>query len=277
LHERIVLFGNSQSFVAGAWMIYLLYFFQIVLESLPVSSSGHIFLLLHILGTSSDYVYAGMWPAMEETAHAVTVGMLFVYFFSEIWNVIVSGRLYSVLYRYIPKIIIANGVTTILYGLFAWLHVGDRFPLWFGFTITMLILASSCMLQAKYSRNDTMTWQSSLVIGFVQGLALMPGISRLASTYMVARALGYSHAVSFRFTVALQVPLFAAGACKGALTLMRHHQLHLLYDMRLWLVAAVASVISYGLLWVTEDLFKHNRAWMFAIYLIIPLCFVLIS
>jgi undecaprenyl pyrophosphate phosphatase UppP len=98
LHERIVLFGNSQSFVAGAWMIYLLYFFQIVLESLPVSSSGHIFLLLHILGTSSDYVYAGMWPAMEETAHAVTVGMLFVYFFSEIWNVIVSGQLYSVLY-----------------------------------------------------------------------------------------------------------------------------------------------------------------------------------
>ncbi|MFS8507540.1 MAG: hypothetical protein LVQ75_05700, partial [Candidatus Babeliales bacterium] len=57
---------------------------------------------------------------------------------------------------------------------------------------------------------------AGLVVGIAQGLALLPGISRFGSTFVVGRFLGFSSMQSFQYSFLIAWPLMFAAWVKGS-------------------------------------------------------------
>lgn len=238
---------------------------QIMLESLPISSSGHAQLLgLHM-------------PAyLDRLALGPTLIMLVVYFYKEIVELILNLKNQ---WRWIScwglLIIMATSVTVFLYDLIDQLLKGmaAEFPLWIGFALTTIMLFSlRWCTSIQEHRNDARSYYVKLlIIGIAQGCARLPGVSRLGATYTVACWLGFTPYRAFRISCALQIPLFAAGFLEGCvklLTLWRMGTLELSLSLLTLLIIAGATVVAYLLLWGIEALMEHRKIWYVGWYML---------
>ena len=146
----------------------------------------------------------------------------------------------------------ADAVTVALY-LFKPESAPHYLP--FGFFITIVALGSLYWCPVRSAQ--PLRWDKALVIGLVQGIALLPGISRLASVFVATRWLGYNNRQAFEISWMIQVPLIAAAATKGLLALYKQHHLFGLKYWHLWIVVMAATVLS----WYTLQM----CAWLFAL------------
>ena len=102
----------------------------------------------------------------------------------------------------------------ITFGLRALLDVTVREPIY----IAVLLVAFGVVLyvadQAGLTvrRLEQMNFRQALIIGFFQGLAILPGVSRIGIVITVARALGYERVDAARFMLLLSIPWMAASA-----------------------------------------------------------------
>lgn len=103
------------------------------------------------------------------------------------------------------------------------------------------------------------------------GIALLPGISRLASVFVATRWLGYTNRQAFEISWMVQVPLIVAAATKGLYVLCQQNELYIFTDWYVWVVIAVATLLSWCTLWVCNWLVRRNRVWWCAVYMVVPL------
>jgi undecaprenyl-diphosphatase len=195
---------------------------QGITEFLPVSSSGHLVLLQKIFGITE--------PALlfDTVVHGGTLLAVVVVLRRDILNILT--RLFQPLTLYliiatIPAVVTALFFKDAIEGAFA----SGAF-LGFAFLITSCLLCLSEMLfrwsgkpgglpglieGADLPRNqDQMTWQDALVVGVLQAVAIMPGVSRSGSTLSGALSRRLDRDFAARFSFLLSIP-----AILGALVL----------------------------------------------------------
>lgn len=226
-----------------------------MLESLPISSSTHVALLS-----------LAAPPNIEFLAHGPTVLVLVAYFWRQ-WTPYLRLSRATVmtlapllLYGFCAELITLGGFTlrdTIL----------SLLPVSVGVAISGLLLLS--LRVVPQGTRSSLTLRDAIIIGCAQACALAPGISRLASTYVVGRYTGLSHDASFRFSCLLQVPLFGAAALKGLYGVWRDGQLGDSATVTMGGLIIGAMALAYLLLWATEYLMKTNRVWLLGGYLLV--------
>ncbi len=243
---------------------------QIILESLPVSSSGNLALLGLSLPTTLNYV-----------AHGATVLIYALFFRHKLWALArhpvrcFKQILHACLYGFFALV-----PTVFAYIFLEYTHV--TIPLYMGFFITSLSLLSltlmplvshsiahsyparpECFAVGKmYRRVRAMTIGKAFLIGCAQGVTLLPGISRLGITYVVGRWLGLSWRTSFGFSCMIEAPLIIAASCKG------------IYDLvplaapscAVVCEIIVAMCVSYALLEVAYKAAQRELWWIFGVY-----------
>ena len=171
---------------ALVFLIFCLIVAQIVLESLPVSSSGHLRLIELIYSCFSPSSFDYVLPRnVEYSLHVVTC-LVLVFMF---WRMFIPTLKHPLFFRrVIIKIFllgfVADIITVFWYLLFEAIGVG-WFPVWIGFYVTAASLFSLRFCREKnYSKWN---FASTILLGFVQGISLLPGVSRLATTFVAAR------------------------------------------------------------------------------------------
>jgi undecaprenyl-diphosphatase len=106
----------------------------------------------------------------------------------------------------------------ITFGLRAFLDVSLRDPIY----IAVLLVAFGVVLyvadQAGLTvrRIQQMNFRQALIIGVFQGLAVLPGVSRIGIVLTVARTLGYERPDAARFMLLLSIPWMLASALYSA-------------------------------------------------------------
>jgi undecaprenyl-diphosphatase len=226
---------------------------QIILESLPISSSGHLKMFGFSLPDSIDRLTSG-----------VTIIVLLIYFYKDIiyWlkeSVIHPRKILS----FLMLLYMATSVTVFLYSCIQ--LIIPVFPIWIGFFITACSLFS--LVWRIDQRRNIITYRSFFILGFVQGIASLPGVSRLATTYVAATWLGFEPAIAFRLSCALQVPLFLAGFLEGLYSVW-HEKVFWAFNIHQILMILGAMIIAYSLLWFIERLMKSYRLWYFGWYML---------
>ena len=189
---------------------------QGVTEFLPVSSSGHLVLLPHLLGWRDQGL------AFDVAVHVGTLLAVLVYFRKDIGLILVhwlrslSGgpaTAYSRLAWAIAWATVMVGVAGLL--LEAVVNRWLRAPLpvaaaTIGFA---LLLGWADRAGARRRRIDDIGWRDVLVIGSAQVLALVPGTSRSGITITAGLAMGLTREDAARFSFLLAIPVIAlAGA-----------------------------------------------------------------
>ena len=114
--------------------------------------------------------------------------------------------------------VVADGVTFIFWICFNYLQLIEQIdlqlPLTCGFMITAAALWSVQYAREKLD-NNIWSLRSAAIVGFVQGCALLSGISRFGTTFAALCWLGYSPRLAFSISFLVQWPLIVAGSLLG--------------------------------------------------------------
>jgi undecaprenyl-diphosphatase len=245
-------------------------------EFLPVSSSGHLTLGRHLLGIGESSVL------FDLTVHAATLTATLVYYRRTVAGMAhqsllaLRGALDPVDPRPLAErypdawllVLISVGtVPTATLGLVF------RRPLEMAFgeprvVLVAMLATAFLLLLSRWAGDGTrrLTMLSALVIGVVQGVAILPGISRSGATIAVALLLGIDRETSARFSFLLAVP-----AILGALLLeVAGTGLTGVNDAVPVLAAGFAAAAATGVvaLALLVPLVRRGRLSYFAAYLV---------
>ena len=198
-------------------------------EFLPVSSSGHLVIFQHLFGLTEPAL------AFDISVHIGTLAAVIFYFRKDIWRIVAalvrlpehlaSGEGFGTLVSSDPALrtallIVVGSVPTAALGL-AFKEVAERLfssvPL-----VGAALLVTAVLLwttrQPKKEGADILqvSLATALVIGLVQGLAIVPGISRSGSTIAVGILMGLDRETAARFSFLLSIPAVAGAGLLGA-------------------------------------------------------------
>lgn len=131
-----------------------------------------------------------------------------------------------------------------------------------------LLLTAAFVLSTHWTAPSTTRDEPSLAVwpaiflGVMQGLAVLPGLSRSGTTIAVAMALGLTPSAAFRLSFLLSLP-----AVLGALILeLRHPEVWAAAGLPGVLGAVVAFVVGVGALYWVRGWLAQGRFAVFGIY-----------
>lgn len=252
--------------------LYAYILIQIILESFPVSSSGHTHLfemMIHRAGITFPKP-TDLYGINDELLHLPTIFVLILFFFDH-WKIIFR-KIFESKKNFIAIagfVVIADVCTVVFY--FIRKAVGLTIPLALGFLVTaMLLFSLRFFTKQQQEFNAEWSWLHALFLGTLQGFALFPGISRFATTFVGARYVNYAPMRAFVISFFIELPLLIAAVSKKLLILGIWNQSQFL-SKDIWFIFLVASFIAYGGLFVMRSFVLTNRIWWFSWYLILPI------
>lgn len=246
-------------------------------EFLPVSSSGHLVLGGELLGLTEPHLF------FDVVLHVATLLATVIFYrrylaevFVDTWRglgALRSGQGLRQATDAHEGFLFALWVTlgTIPTGLIGVLFK-DPLEALFGaprFAAGMLLVTAGLLLLSLLAKKNTLgigqlgPWRV-LMIGLIQGFAIIPGISRSGSTIACALLLGVERELAARFSFLLSIP-----AILGALALKilggHGHAADLGLVSVGFLAAALTGVLALAVL---IPLVRKGRLYLFALYLI---------
>lgn len=244
--------------------LYLWVVAQIVLESFPISSSGHTQLLACFCPL--PILPAHIMTAYEYALHVPTVCIVMLFFRQEWLSPFMHIQR---CWRLILKISAYTGLATIItlcgYGLKLVMLV-HAIPLPLGFFITGCSLLSLLMCpENKYEKLDV---KKVICLGMLQACALVPGISRFALTFVGARWLRLSPRRAFEVSFLIQWPLILCASAYG-MYVLKGGAHELLNPVLMW-VMLCSSCIAYAGLYMQQHMIQKNSMWRWGIYMLVP-------
>lgn len=237
-------------------------FISIVLESLPISSSAHVYLLMKWYSTyffvSSTHIHILEW--CTHGCYVIVLGL----FFRHRWKyyLLHFPKAVPIIIKIMFQGFIVEIITVMLYIV---LHsITITMPLVaFGLSITSILLYSLRSVPHKGIKHWNI--KNSVILGFSQGIALIPGISRFAATFVSARWLGIRPDRAFELSFLLGVPLNMAACVGGFYHILIYKQTHIL-NLALGISMLIASVGMYLGLCLVQMLIRNNVLWICSLY-----------
>ncbi len=166
-------------------------------EFLPVSSSGHLVLMQNIFGITDDVLF------FDTMLHVGTLIAVFAVFYKTIWEMLKKP-----LQKKVYLLLCATAVT----GVFGIL-LEDKIEALFGggllgvgFLLTSLILLVSERLKNGKKKIEQMNYLQAAGVGFMQAVAMLPGVSRSGSTIAGSRFFGLNKDAAAEFSFILSIP-----------------------------------------------------------------------
>ena len=138
--------------------------------------------------------------------------------------------------------------------------------------LTGLYLAVSYFRREGHKTRKTMTYLDALIIGTVQGFAVLPGLSRSASTIGLGLLLGFTGRWAADYTFLLAIPAILGAAGVEILSALRHQGPGFFATpdfARYLLGAAVAGAVGYTTIGFLIRMVSTRKVHWFALY-----CFV---
>lgn len=253
--------------------LYLWITTQIVAESFPISSSSHVRVIEYLMQRASDVALRALPEHFDELLHIPTL-LILALFFRHRWAPALFHivRTWPIVVPIVLRTAIASSVTVAFYLLCAVTHWNSLLPVQIGLCITVALLFSLCWVpRAPIKINP---YVRALCLGLAQSIALLPGVSRMAITYVAGRWLGLSACHAFETSCAIHVPLIIASGVRGAWELINNPFASELLSPYFWLVIIGATGIAYGALAISWGMALRNTFYKFGWYV---LAFALIA
>ncbi|CAK8710742.1 hypothetical protein GKODMF_01740 [Candidatus Electrothrix gigas] len=246
-------------------------------EFIPVSSSGHLVLVPHFLGWQFTKEQAFIFDVLVQWGTLLSV---FIYFWQDLTTIaraFVQGIVQSIFQRK-PLVdpdakmgwyLIVATVPAVVFGLLGKDLIEHAFASakmtgYFLFLTAILLVIAELAGQRNRSMKE-ITWLDSLLIGFSQVLALLPGVSRSGATIAGGMTRHLDRSAAARFSFLMSVPVMLGA---GVLAFKDLAELPTLNDFLLpLLVGFLAALISgyIAIRWLIAYLSKHSL-YLFAVY-----------
>ncbi len=249
----------------------LLAVLQGVAEFLPISSSGHLVILQHLLEVPES-----IRMRLEIFLHAGTLASIFIFYAREIWT-IVQGlfRCASDSWHFVAKILVSAIPAIFVYALSK-----DSIEAMVGnvrMVGALLMFTGAVLVGTRYLPRGArdVNWVRALLMGVGQAIALLPGVSRSGMTLASARGGRVDVDAAAEFSFLMSAPLIMGGLLlellKGGISTEGSSLGVLLWG------TALSAVVGYFSLALLVKALKGKWFWLFGPYCIgaglLTLCF----
>ena len=247
--------------------IFVLSLVQGVTEFLPVSSSSHLIIISEYLEFNNNNLQ------IDVSLHIGSFLAVVVFFRKDIVNFIQNKGLFlKILVASLPVMIVGYvlvklnfineirnikviGWTTLIFGML--LYLSDR-------------------SSVKKKINSNFTFKSAVLIGFLQILSLVPGVSRSGIAITGARALNFSRYDSAKISFLLSIPTLAAVSIFGLNNLLKSDSFNFSF------LILISIIFSFAFSFITIKYFlKYIKTFslnVFVIYRIfLGICILVIA
>ncbi|MBQ8654606.1 MAG: undecaprenyl-diphosphate phosphatase [Clostridia bacterium] len=174
-------------------------------EFLPVSSSGHLLLSRMIMGISDEAAATGAYMMLDVLLHTGTLLAVIVVFWKDWWAILRNPfRSKTLLLLFIASL--PALAVVVLFGDI----VDQFFTGWFlgvSFLITALfLLVAEWVSDRQTKRADKPSFRHAVVMGLMQAVALLPGVSRSGSTLTGGLLSGLDRKAGAKFAFMMSAP-----------------------------------------------------------------------
>ena len=192
-----------------------------VTEYLPVSSTGHLILATELMGFRAD-----QWEAFNVAIQPGAILAIVVLYWRTFWAVLLGLLSRSPeAFAFVRNIVVACIPAIVLALIF-----GDAIDAMLGNAMVVAvalivggvaILVIERLVEPKESGGvSSLSLRQSLLVGLVQCLAMIPGVSRSGATILGAMALGVDRRTAAEFSFFLAMPTLSGAT---VYFLARHH------------------------------------------------------
>lgn len=253
------------------FFIYLWIAVQIILEMLPISSSSHLAVLEALCKKNFSFDIAAFFAHKKVAikniyyyAHLPTLIIVMLYFGKQWWHFIFHNS--AIDFAPLVWIFIAAGITVIFY--WGMQHYKIVFPVRLGLLISACSLFSTAWCLGNKSV-ELWDYSDAFILGCVQGIALLPGISRLAFTCAAGCWLGFSLLDAFCLSWLIQAPLMGAACLKSCIDMWQMRRLKEVLNLPISLVMLISGGISYALFLFIVYMLKMQIFYLWGWYMIL--------
>lgn len=223
-------------------------------EFLPVSSSGHLILFQHLFDMPDDMLLFNI------LLHVATLCAVLIVFRKKIWQLI-RHPLNKTNYCLIISTVITCTLVVIFKDIIDKTFTHKILPI--TFLVTAIVLFSTTFIKPK---DRDVTYKSSVLAGFAQGIAVIPGLSRSGVTISTMLATGTKREEAAEFSFLMSIPIIIASFVLELITSDGA------FNIDIWpaIVAFIAAFIS-GILAIKFMLvvIKKVKLYWFSLYLVI--------
>lgn len=238
-------------------------FVQGAMEFLPVSSSGHIVLL-------SRWFNIGETLTLSIILHVATLLSVVVVFWRPILELI--KKPFSKKSLMIVLACTCTAVIAIIFKKFFLDSFGGAL-LPYSFIITAVLLLVTQFLTQKIKIGEPLNYKTATLVGFAQGIAILPGISRSGSTICAALLAKTDREEAADFSFIISLPIIVASAVFDIISLASSGEGVANALSLPWPAILVSFIIAFvvGVFCVKfmRKLTTKNVLWPFSVYLII--------
>lgn len=183
-------------------------------EFIPVSSSGHILIISNLLRVETDA------HLLMQSLDFGTIIVLLLFFRKRIHQMI-SAIIKKHDYRLLRNIIITSLPAGLVGFTFAsYIEKASFFTSSLVISLGLIILGTLMVLIKKLPKltavdnGDDLSKKRSLIIGLMQVLALIPGVSRSGSTILASRLMGLNSQKAAEYSFLVSIPIMLGLAAK---------------------------------------------------------------
>lgn len=243
-----------------------------ITEFLPVSSTFHLIFASKVLQLKATE-FQTMYEVVIQSGAILSALALYA---KELWNdkelskkVIVAFIPTAIIGLLLHKIIKTVFFENSMYMLSAFVSVGIIFII-----VESLISKKKLVLKKDLAE---MTYKEALIIGVVQALAVIPGVSRAGAVMVGMMGMKFKREETARFSFMLAIPTIIAASALDILK-GRDTLLHSGSNVILLLVGFVVSgIVAYVVMkWFIKYL-QHNTLIPFAIYRFVLVIIILLT
>ena len=260
------------------WQALVLGVVQGLTEFLPISSSGHLVLFQKLFGMKEPMM------AFDVALHGATLLVVVLYFWKDVRDVLMDfgdsllGMLskktapspplpppHKGLWVCILITLIPTGLIAIFFKDFfehEFSKLGFVALRWF---VMGILFISSQRFQKGQKDLGVISYGDAFWIGLVQGIALMPGVSRSGSTILIGLWLGLRKDTAAKFSFLISIPAILA-----AMAMELRHGVHLFSSCPMQTLAGflAAAVTGYFAIRWLMNLIQKGRFYLFGYYCI---------
>lgn len=203
------------------WLVIILGVVEGLTEYLPVSSTGHLILATELLGFR-----ATDWEAFNVAIQPGAIFAIVVLYWRTFWDVFTGlFRKEAGAWRFVRNLVVACVPAVVLA-----LLIGDQIEKLLGNAVVvcwaLIIGGVAILILEKVVRPkecngvQNLSLKQSALVGAVQCVAMIPGVSRSGATILGAMALGVDRKTAAEFSFFLAMPTLSGAT---AYYLLKHH------------------------------------------------------
>lgn len=238
-------------------------------EFLPVSSSGHLVLAQKILGIGPETTQLLFFDTMLHIGTLIAVVIVMWKDILGLFKKPLNMLLYLIVAT-IPAVIF-----TLLFKDFIETSFGGEY-LGFEFLLTAVLLVAAELIAKRIGNRRELRLGSATVMGVMQAIAILPGISRSGATLSGGLACGVERQKVARFAFLMSIPAILGAAVVNGYDLTKSSGVTVDW---LPMIAglACAAITGYIAIRFMLALISKKRLWGFAIYVAAVGIFVLLD